>query len=66
MWGKIPGHERNEPLDCRNYALAGLRILNPDMDAAERRLRGQEEKSEGRVRRLQRTKRRSPDTFDDW
>ena len=66
MWVKIPGHERNEPLDCRNYALAGLRILNPDMDAAERRLRGQEEKSEGRARRPQRTKRRSSDTFDDW
>lgn len=66
MWVKIPGHERNEPLDCRNYALAGLRILNPDMDAAERRLRGQEEKSEGRARRPQRAKRRSSDTFDDW
>lgn len=32
-WEKIPGHERNEPLDCRNYAMAALKILNPDMDA---------------------------------
>ena len=23
-WKKIPGHERNEPLDCRNYALAAF------------------------------------------
>ena len=66
MWVKIPGHERNEPLDCRNYALAGLRILNPDMDAAERRLRGQEEKTAEKPRRPQRAKRRSSDTFDDW
>lgn len=39
-WEKLPGHQRNEPLDCRNYALAGLRIINPDMDAIERRLKG--------------------------
>ena len=38
-WVKIQGHERNEPLDCRNYALAGLRIINPDMKAVERRLK---------------------------
>ena len=37
-WEKLPGHQRNEPLDCRNYALAGLRIINPDMDALEARL----------------------------
>lgn len=39
-WEKLPGHERNEALDCRNYALAALRVLDPDMDAVERRLRG--------------------------
>ena len=35
-WEKIPGHERNEALDCRNYAMAALRILNPDWDAIEK------------------------------
>lgn len=40
MWEKIPGHNRNEALDCRNYAIAAFRILNPDMQAAERRLKG--------------------------
>ena len=40
VWEKILGHERNEALDCRNYALAALRILDPDMDAVERRLKG--------------------------
>lgn len=38
-WEKLPGHERNEALDCRNYAKAALRVLDPDMDAVERRLR---------------------------
>lgn len=37
-WKVIPGHERNEPLDCRNYALAAFRVLDPDMEAVERRL----------------------------
>ena len=39
-WEKLKGHERNEALDCRNYALAAFRILDPDLDAVERRLRG--------------------------
>ena len=38
-WEKLPGHERNEALDCRNYAQAALHILDPDMDAIEKRLR---------------------------
>ena len=41
-WVKLPGHERNEALDCRNYALAAFRTLDPDLDAVERRLRGLE------------------------
>lgn len=36
-WEKISSHIRNEPLDCRNYAMAAFRILNPDIEAAERR-----------------------------
>lgn len=51
-WEKIPGHERNEALDCRNYARAALRILDPDMDAVERRLRdGVQKKTEKPKRR---------------
>lgn len=38
-WVKLPGHERNEALDCRNYATAALRVLDPDMDKVEARLR---------------------------
>lgn len=38
-WKKIPGHERNEALDCRNYALAAMKALPVNLDEAERRLR---------------------------
>lgn len=36
VWKKI--FKKNEPLDVRNYALAGLRIANPNFDAIEREL----------------------------
>ena len=39
VWEKLLGHERNEPLDCRNYAMAAYRILDPDLDAIEKRIR---------------------------
>lgn len=39
QWQKIPGHERNEALDVRNYALAASKALSPDFDALENRLR---------------------------
>ncbi len=64
-WVVIPGHERNEPLDCRNYALAGLRIIDPDMDALERRLRGLPEKK--KKPKVQPHRARKPeDYYDDW
>ena len=37
-WVKLPGHNRNEALDCRNYANAGFAIINPDMFALQQRL----------------------------
>lgn len=39
QWKKIPGHERNEALDCRNYALAARYALAPDFDALDLRLK---------------------------
>jgi phage terminase large subunit GpA-like protein len=38
-WVKIEGHERNEPLDCRNYALAAFAILSPDMERRAREMK---------------------------
>lgn len=37
VWEKI--HERNEPLDCRNYALAAYRFFNWDFDRLEKDLK---------------------------
>lgn len=45
-WVKIAGHERNEPLDCRNYALAAFRVLDPDLDAVENRLKNKSIKTD--------------------
>jgi len=39
QWEKIPGHERNEPLDLRNYAQAAFKALPADLDAIDRRLK---------------------------
>lgn len=39
VWDKIPGHERNEALDCRNYALAAFKALPANLDAIDRRLK---------------------------
>lgn len=35
----IPGHERNEPLDCRNYANAAFKALPKNLDAIDRQLK---------------------------
>ena len=65
-WEKLPGHERNEALDCRNYAMAGFRISDPDLDAIERRLKGLDEpKRREPAPKPKRKKRR--DLYDgDW
>ena len=72
VWTKIQGHERNEPLDCRNYALAAFKVLPVDLDAVDRRLkvaRGKRPTTEEAPRQV--PKRRGPvkpkDTgYDDW
>ena len=68
-WVKLPGHERNEALDCRNYAMAALRVLDPDMDKVEARLR-QKTENKAPVEEITPRKRkktsRSIATGDDW
>lgn len=65
-WEKLPGHERNEALDCRNYALAAFRVLDPDLDAVERRLKEIEPKKPAQQTQKRRrgTSKRSLDF--DW
>nr|DAO12413.1 MAG TPA: terminase large subunit [Caudoviricetes sp.] len=66
-WVKLPGHERNEALDCRNYALAAFRSWDPDLDAVERRLRGVGDSAETKQKTRRRgvVKRRTS-AGDDW
>ena len=64
-WEKIPGHERNEALDCRNYALAAFRTLDPDLEAVERRLRNVQKPVKPVKPKRQRI-RRSQTATDEW
>lgn len=65
-WVKLPGHERNEALDCRNYALAAFRSWDPDLDAVERRLRGIEEPAGQKKTRRRGVVKRSASLGDEW
>lgn len=70
VWEKIPGHERNEALDCRNYSQAAFRVLDPDMDAVERRLKSMGESTTTqpapKQKRRNAVKRSSAAAGDDW
>ena len=59
VWKIIPGHERNEPLDCRNYATAAYKALSPDMDALLRRKNGTEA-TENKPRHEQKKQQQKP------
>ena len=68
VWKVLPGHERNEPLDMRNYSYAAVKSLDPNMDAIERRLK---ERIAGKApvakEQKQRPKvKRSIAAGDDW
>lgn len=67
-WVKLPGHERNEALDCRNYALAAFRVLDPDMDAVERRIKntGTAPERADAPKKRQKTRRSKAADYDDW
>lgn len=68
-WEKLPGHRRNEALDCRNYALAGIKIIDPDFDALAMRLKKQQErppKIELEAPKPKPKKRTKKNLFDEW
>jgi phage terminase large subunit GpA-like protein len=62
QWKVIPGHERNEPLDCRNYAMAAFRILDPDLFAIERRLKEGEPKKKQKIKKTSKRK----ESQEEW
>lgn len=77
VWEKIPGHERNEALDCRNYALAAFKALPVDLDAIAQRLtmikkdRGAQLPAPKKAQKTVTTKRKKGETtlnkyFDEW
>lgn len=43
-WVKLPGHNRNEAFDCRNYANAAYRALNPNLERLYQKLHEIKEK----------------------
>lgn len=68
-WEKLPGHRRNEALDCRNYALAGVKILDPDFDALVRRLKERADEKAAKpaaAASAPRRKRTKKKLFEDW
>lgn len=71
QWQKIPGHERNEAFDIRNYNLAACEILSPDWDAIEQKLRtakpGEENASiPMKEKKAKPHKRKKSEFYDDW
>lgn len=66
-WEKIPGHNRNEALDCRNYANAAFDALKPNLYALDRRLRGIEMKEKKPVAVKKKQPRKRKEWYgDDW
>lgn len=69
-WEKIPGHERNEALDCRNYANAAFEALDPDLDAIDCRLKSvlsETGESVPKKKTKKPTRNRPSDTvYSDW
>ena len=58
VWKKIPGHERNGALDCRNYAMAAFDVLPKNLDMVERWLRSTRDKTAPPVPQARPVKRR--------
>lgn len=73
IWKKIPGHERNEALDCRNYAMAAFKVLPKNLDEIDRKLkaaRGQAVPADAAPQKPVSVNRsgtkKLSDFYDDW
>lgn len=71
-WEKIPGHERNEAFDIRNYNLAACEALSPDWDAIEQKLRAAKPDSEiqpipkKEKAQVKPKRQKKNDFYDEW
>lgn len=71
QWQKIPGHERNEAFDIRNYNLAACEMLSPDWDEIEQKLRTAKPGEDNapvprKEKKAKPRKRRKSEIYDDW
>lgn len=64
-WKKLPGHERNEALDCRNYANAAFVVLHPNLDHIKQMLEGTADKEPPKPK-PKKKQRRKVDYVDDY
>lgn len=64
VWEKIPGHIRNEALDCRNYANAAFAVMKPNMDVLYQRLNGLYQRGAEKTKKKQQHRRNVYE--DDW
>ena len=64
-WVRIEGHLHNEPLDCRNYALAAFDLMHPNLEAREQEIKGTQKKE---VKPLKKTRHISKKNsfLSDW
>lgn len=70
-WEKLPGHRRNEALDCRNYALAGVKIIDPDFDALALRLKERaaaptQQEAPAKPAAKPRQQKKKQKNYDEW
>lgn len=64
-WKKLPGHKRNEALDCRNYANAALRAVNPNMQNLAHKLKNTE-RPVNKPRIIVRKQKKARLSAEDW
>jgi len=65
-WEKLPGHQRNEPLDCRNYANAAFKALNPNLEALHKAIVEGEGKKKEVVKKRYKSQKRRKVEEDVW
>lgn len=65
-WEKLPGHMRNEALDCRNYANAGFKVLRPNLDRLYQQVNSISVEGEKRPVKKKKQQKKRIQAADDW
>ena len=66
VWELIPGHVRNEALDCRNYANAAFNVWNPNLDNIFAKLKEKPVPKKETITRPKKKRRDVSDLSEDW